>query len=146
MGVFNYDENNNVVKTQQLLSEQNSLKYNIAYELIKWGLQLDYTASRYGPIRLPLLENDFRPAYSSPYSIHNIKLTKNFSNRRSLYLGVRNLFNFTPPNYSILRAHDPFDQYVDDEIDNPNGYTFDASYMYASFQGINIIFGGSFVF
>ena len=146
VGVFNYDENNNVVKTQQLLSEQNSFKYNIAYELIKWGLQLDYTASRYGPIRLPLLENDFRPEYSSPYSIHNIKLTKNFSNRRSLYLGVRNLFNFTPPNYSILRAHDPFDQYVDDEIDNPNGYTFDASYMYASFQGINIIFGGSFVF
>ena len=146
VGVFNYDENNNVIKTQQLLSEQNSFKYNIAYELIKWGIQLDYTASRYGPIRLPLLENDFRPAHSSPYSIHNIKLTKNFSNRRSLYLGVRNLFNFTPPNYSILRAHDPFDQYVDDEIDNPNGYTFDASYMYASFQGINIIFGGSFVF
>ena len=146
VSVFNYDENNNVIKTQQLLSEQNSFKYNIAYELIKWGLQLDYTASRYGPIRLPLLESDFRPAYSSPYSIHNIKLTKNFSNRRSLYLGVRNLFNFTPPNYSILRAHDPFDQYVDDEIDNPNGYTFDASYMYASFQGINIIFGGSFVF
>jgi len=45
-----------------------------------------------------------------------------------------------------LRANDPFDQNINDPIDNPEGYTFDASYMYASFQGINLVFGVSFVF
>ena len=99
-----------------------------------------------GPIRLPLLENDFRPEDSRPYTIHNVKLSKNFNNGWSTFLGLRNFTNFTPPKYSILRANDPFDQNINDPINNPEGYTFDASYMYASFQGINIVFGGSFVF
>ena len=78
--------------------------------------------------------------------IHHLKLTKHFNKGRSIFFGVRNLLNFTPPSYSILRAHDPFDQQINDPIDNPNNYTFDASYVYASFQGINFIFGGKIVF
>ena len=146
VGIITIDEENNHVKTQQLLSEQNSLKWNLSYHFSSININLDYTASRYGPIRLPLLENDFRPAYSLPYAIHHLKLTKHFNKGRSIFLGVRNLFDFTPPSYSILRAHDPFDQQVNDPIDNPNNYTFDASYVYASFQGINFIFGGKIVF
>ena len=61
-------------------------------------------------------------------------------------ISLRNFTNFTPPKYSILRANDPFDQNINDPIDNPEGYTFDASYMYASFQGFNLVFGVSFVF
>ena len=64
VGIFTTDEENNLVKTQQLLSEQNSLKWNLSYHFNSIEVNLDYTASRYGPIRLPLLENDFRPAYS----------------------------------------------------------------------------------
>ena len=36
------------------------------YNLLKLGIDLNYAATVYGPIRLPLLENDFRPEYSSP--------------------------------------------------------------------------------
>ena len=34
VGIFTTDEENNLVKTQQLLSEQNSLKWNLSYHLI----------------------------------------------------------------------------------------------------------------
>ena len=146
VGIFTTDEEDNQIKTQQILSEQNSLKWNLSYHFSSIDVNFDYTASRYGPIRLPVLENDFRPAYSLPYAIHHLKFTKQFHKGRSIFLGVRNLLNFTPPSYSILRAHDPFDQQINDPIDNPNNYTFDASYVYASFQGINFIFGGKLVF
>lgn len=146
VGIFSADLQNNFIKSQQILSERNSVKWNFSYTFSRLNVNLDYTASRYGPIRLPLLENDFRPAYSSPFSLHHFKLTKSFNKGRNLFIGVRNLFDFTPPSYSILRAHDPFDQQINDPIDNPNNYTFDASYVYASFQGINLIFGGKVVF
>jgi outer membrane receptor for ferrienterochelin and colicins len=34
-----------------------------------------------------------------------------------------------------MRAFDPFDKTADDVVTNPNGYTFDPSYNYASLQG-----------
>ena len=111
----------------------------VNYNLLKLGIDLNYAATVYGPIRLPLLENDFRPEYSSPFGLHNLKITKNFQKGLKVFVGARNIFNFTPPDYSILRAHDPFDKLVNDPIDNPSGYSFDASYMYASFQGLNFI-------
>jgi outer membrane receptor for ferrienterochelin and colicins len=138
--------NDNLVKSVQLLAEKYSIKWTIFYSFEKLGLDLNYAATNYGPIRLPLLENDFRREYSLPYTIHNFKLTKNFSGGWSTFISVRNFTNFTPPNYSILRSFDPFDQQINNTIDNPNGYTFDASYMYASFQGLNFVFGGSIIF
>ena len=148
LDVSNFKENTlgENTKSQQLLAEKYSIKWSLNYTFEKLGLELVYAATNYGPIRLPLLENDFRPEYSLPYTIHNVKLSKNFNNGWSTFLGLRNFTNFTPPKYSILRANDPFDQNINDPINNPEGYTFDASYMYASFQGINIVFGGSFVF
>ena len=143
---FNLDEDQNWVKTTQFLAEKYSVKWGVNYSINRLGIDLNYAATVYGPIRLPLLENDYRPEYSSPYELHNLKITKNFNKGFKVFVGARNIFNFTPPDYSILRAHDPFDKLVNDPIDNPDGYSFDASYMYASFQGINFIFGGSFVF
>lgn len=34
-----------------------------------------------------------------------------------------------------MRPFDPFDRSVDDQVANPHGHTFDASYMYAPLQG-----------
>ena len=87
----------------------------------------------------------FKPGFSikavntssdkSPFfSIQNIKLTKSFKKGWKVALGVQNLLNFTPPAYSIMRAFDPFDKNVG--VNNPNNYTFDAAYVYTSFQGI----------
>ena len=143
---FSYNNSGELIKSRQLLAEKYSVKRTLIYNLEKIGLEINYAATNYGPIRLPLLQNDFRSEYSLPYTIHNVKFSKNFNNGWSTFLGLRNFTNFTPPDYSILRSNDPFDNNINDPIDNPNGYTFDASYMYASFQGINIVFGGSFVF
>ncbi len=93
-----------------------------------------------------MLENDFRSEYSTPFSIQNIKISRDIGSKFNGYFGVRNLLDFTPPSYSILRSHDPFDQNINDPVDNPFQYTFDASYMYASFQGINFFVGGVFTF
>ena len=148
LDVSNYNENSTgeIVKNQQLLAEKYSIKWSLNYWFEKLGLDIVYSATNYGPIRLPILENDFRPEYSLPYTIHNLKLSKNYNNGWTNFISIRNFTNFTPPNYSILRANDPFDQNINDPIDNPEGYTFDTSYMYASFQGINLVFGVSFVF
>ena len=148
LDVSNYNENSTgeIVKNQQLLAEKYSIKWSLNYWFEKLGLVIVYSATNYGPIRLPILENDFRPEYSLPYTIHNLKLSKNYNNGWTNFISIRNFTNFTPPVYSILRANDPFDQNINDPINNPEGYTFDTSYMYASFQGINLVFGVSFVF
>ena len=142
--IYNIDDQKNWIKSKQLLAENYSVKWSLSYLIESTGLDLNYAATLYGPIRLPILENDFRPEYSLPYYIHNFKITKKLNRGWEVFLGLRNAFNFTPPDYSILRPYDPFDQNID--IDNPNNYTFDASYMYASFQGVNLVFGGSIIF
>ena len=144
IATYDFDEQNNQVKSIQLLAEKYSIKWGMSYAFESLGLDLNYSATLYGPIRLPILEDDFRPEYSSPYCLHNFKLTKKFNRGWNMFIGVRNAFDFTPPSYSILRSFDPFDENI--SIDNPNNYTFDASYMYASFQGLNLIFGGSIIF
>jgi outer membrane receptor for ferrienterochelin and colicins len=57
-----------------------------------------------------------------------------------VYGGIKNLLNFIPAD-PILRPNDPFDKNVNDPINNPNGYTFDPSYNYASMQGLRFFLG-----
>ena len=97
-------------------------------------------------MKLPVVENDFRPEFSEPFSIANLKVSKDFSGGFSVNIGVRNLLNFTPPSYSILRPNDPFDNNIDDPVNNPNNYSFDPTYMYASFQGISYFIGLKYIF
>lgn len=142
MEVFEFSENElgNLVKQQQLLTENISGTFGVSYEFTKQKIKIDYTGNVYGPMKLPLVENDFRPEYSDWYSIQNIQITKEFKKGWEIYGGVKNLLNFTPPSYSILRANDPFDKNVN-SADNPNGYTFDPTYVYTTFQGIRGFLG-----
>lgn len=96
---------------------------------------VDLTGQWNGPMRLPVLPNDFRPEHSPWFCIANIQVTKKFDNGIEIYTGIKNLFNFVPKD-PIMRPFDPFDKYVNDPVDNPNGFTFDPSYNYASLQGI----------
>lgn len=137
---MNNDENGNLVKEKQLLTENVSGTYTVTYKFIKRNIKIDYSGNLYGPMKLPLVENDFRQEYSDWYSIQNIQITKTFKKRWEIYGGVKNLLNYTPPKNSILRANDPFDKNVNSP-DNPNGYTFDPSYVYTTFQGIRGFFG-----
>jgi outer membrane receptor for ferrienterochelin and colicins len=110
----------------------------ISYSFPKWNINIDYTTNLVSPMRLPIVENDYRPEYSPWYSIQNIQITKTWSRGTELFFGVKNLLNFIPED-PILRPFDPFDKQVD--VNNPNGYTFDPSYSYASLQGIRAFAG-----
>lgn len=132
------------VKEHPMLTEGVSFTSSVSYRFSRLKITLDYTAIGYGKMRLPILENDFRSDYSQPYAIHNIKFAKSVSKNFDLYFGIKNIFNFRPPSNSIMRPFDPFDKEIDDPINNPFGYSFDPSYVYAPNQGVRGYFGLTF--
>ncbi len=139
----------NGVTTRQILTENFSGVWSVSYKFNN-NLKVDYTGNIYSPMRLPLIsETDPRSPESPWFSIQNIQFSKKFSNKWEVYLGVKNLLNFTPPANSIARSFDPFDKNVvfnqngqaQASPGNPNALTFDPSYVYASNQGIRTFFG-----
>lgn len=140
---MNKNEKGNYERQDQLLTEKFSGTFSATYTFYKSNIKIDYSGNVIGPMKLPLVENDFRPGYSSWYSIQNIQITKTFKKGWEVYAGIKNLLNFTPPAYSILRANDPFDKDVNSP-DNPYGYTFDPTYVYAANQGIRGFIGVRF--
>ncbi len=137
------DGTGQLVRTQQLYAPKWSGNFIASYTFTKQLLTVDLTAKWNGPMRLPVLPNDYRPEYSPFYTIANIQLTKKINKKVEVYGGVKNLFNFIPAD-PIIRPNDPFDKNVDDPVSNPNGYTFDPSYNYASLQGLRGFFGARF--
>ncbi len=129
------DANGNMQRTVQMYAPKWSGNFIASYTFTRQLLTIDLTAKWNGPMRLPVLPNDYRPEYSPLYAIANIQVTKRFSRNFEVYCGIKNLLNFVPKN-PIIRANDPFDKYAEDPVNNPNGYTFDPSYNYASMQGI----------
>jgi outer membrane receptor for ferrienterochelin and colicins len=129
----NKDKNGNQAKTTQLFAPRVSGTYAISYSLDRIGLTFDLTGRVNGPMQLPVVPNDFRPATSPWFTIMNIQVTKLFDNGLELYAGVKNVLNFLPKD-PLLRPFDPFDKNI--TINNPYGYTFDTTYNYAPVQGI----------
>ena len=126
-------------KSQQLHAPKWSGTYNITYKFSN-NLAIDFTGQWYGPMRLPILVNDYRPEYSPWYSLANIQVSKSFPSGFEVYCGIKNLFNFTPKN-PIMRPFDPFDRNENDPINIPNRYTFDTTYGYAPMQKIRGFLG-----
>lgn len=143
----------NDIKTRQILTEKFSGTWAISYRIPKWFIDIDYTGNIYGPMRLPLLgENDPRKEYSPTWSIQNIQFTYNKLKNIEIYMGIKNLLNWTPNKgnpFIIARANDPFDENVQYGSngnvlvtpENPYGLTFDPSYVYGPNQGIRSFFG-----
>jgi outer membrane receptor for ferrienterochelin and colicins len=104
---------------------------------------ISYTARITGPMSLPTVYDlddtgvslaNPRPTKSAPYGIHNIQVSKEFSDKWSIYGGIQNLFNFTQP-WSPLTA-----------FDDPNaspGFSdrFDTAYAYAPIHGRELYIG-----
>jgi outer membrane receptor for ferrienterochelin and colicins len=125
--------NGEEVKTPQLFAPHVTGTYAISYFVDRVGLTIDLTGKVNGPMYLPVVPNDYRPARSPWYTLMNIQLTKAFDNGFEIYGGAKNLLNFMPKD-PLLRPFDPFDKNT--TVDNPYGYTFDTSYNYAPVQGI----------
>ena len=151
MDVFEMDKDANGVKTKipQLFAPKISGTFAISYTLRKAALALDLTGKVTGPMHLPVVVNDFRPAKSPLYSILNLQLTKTFKRGFECYGGIKNIFNFLPKD-PLLHPDDPFDRPGGKYFDtngvarpdtNPNGYVFDPSYNYAPVQGAKAFIG-----
>jgi len=126
-------------RSRQLYAPEWSGNFIITYTFGK-SWTLDFTGNWNGPMRLPVLPKDYRPEYSPWFCTANLQASKKLSKGIELYGGIKNLFNFIPSN-PIMRANDPFDKYVDDPVNNPNNYTFDPGYNYASLQGFRAFLG-----
>lgn len=137
---FDYDSTHVLQKSRQLHAPQWTSNYMVSYILSGLKTKLDLTGNITGPMRLPVLPNDYRPEYSPWFNILNIQITQPFSKGFEIYTGIKNLFNFVPKD-PIMRPFDPFDKTAGDLSANPNGYTFDPSYNYASMQGIRVYLG-----
>lgn len=133
------DENYINHKVRQLHAPKWSGTFVATYTFPK-NVIIDFTGQWNGPMRLPIEPNDYRDENSPWFCIANIQVTKKFDNGIEVYGGLKNLFNFIPKN-PLMRPFDPFDKNVDDPVNNPNGYTFDTSYNYASLQGIHGFLG-----
>ena len=136
-------------KIPQLFAPKVSGNFAVSYPLKKDGVAIDLTGKINGPMHLPVVPNDFRPAKSPLYSIVNLQLTKTWKSGFEIYGGVKNLFNFLPKD-PLLHPDDPFDKpggkYFDNNgiarpDTNPNGYVFDPSYNYAPVQGAKVFLG-----
>lgn len=143
----------NGLKQQQILTEEYSATWSVSYQIRPWELEVDYTGSLYGPMRLPLLSDlDPRQEYSPTWSIQNIQFTYKGLENFEIYGGIKNLLDWTPNEgnpFIIARANDPFDREVEFDSNgnvlqtpnNPFALTFDPSYVYAPNQGIRGFFG-----
>lgn len=141
MDVYLKEDNDNagmLVRENQILTPNFSGTWTISYSFPKSNLTLDYTGNLTGPMRLPVVPDDYRPEFSPWFSIQNLQLTKRFKNGLEIYGGLKNLLNFIPKD-PILRPFDPFDKNVD--VNNPFGYTFDPTYNFAAMQGIRGFIG-----
>lgn len=96
---------------------------------------VDLTGQLYGPMRAPTLPHDHRPEHTPTHALLNVQVKRRFNDRWEVYGGVKNLLDFVPKD-PIMRPFDPFDRHADDPVANPNGYTFDPSYIYAPLQGV----------
>lgn len=135
-------ERTDTSKIPIIFSSHFSGNMSISYRYIKYNFTIDYSNVFYSPMRLPVLVNDFRPEYSDWYAIHTIQGTKKWNSKWETYIAVKNIFNFLPRD-PIMRSFDPFDKQVN--INNPNNYTFDATYGYAVMQGRRLVFGIRYV-
>lgn len=142
MDVFSDEVDTNGIRTkiQQLFAPKWSGNFLVSYAF-PYKFSIDFTGIWNGPMRLPVVPNDYRPEYSPPYWIANIQLTKKFKYGFELYGGVKNIFDFIPSQDPLLRANDPFDRTANNPVTNPNGYTFDTAYNYAPLQGARTYVG-----
>jgi len=113
------------------------------YQLRKQRITLAYTAQFTGQMALPEVYDldatgipleEPRPTTSTPFSLHQVQVSKMIKNNYSLYLGVNNLFNFVQTESPLVGYDDP--NY------NP-GFSpyFDTAYAYAPNQGIQFYLG-----
>lgn len=151
MDVYNQQEagDGTIEKRTQLFAPRWQATWAASYTWRGPRLTFDLTGKVYGPQRLPVVPNDFRPEYSPVFALANFQVTQKLTDALEVYAAAKNLLNFFPAD-PILHPDDPFDHAGGKYFDatgaarpdtNPRGYTFDPSYNYAPLQGTKALLG-----
>ncbi len=110
------------VREEQEFTPKFSGTVAVNYKFPKSKIEIHWSGKFYSPQKLPEYDYPFeRPTRSPWYSVHNLQLTKELKNKSSVYVAVKNLFNYTQPSPLI----DP---------ENPFGDNFDTAYAYGPLQ------------
>ncbi|MCU0329130.1 MAG: TonB-dependent receptor [Chitinophagales bacterium] len=130
-------------KEVELLYTPNfSVQTTLAYLIPKVLLNVTFQGIYTGPMRMPVFENDYRPSRSPGFFQANLNFSKKiFKNKVEIYGGILNVFQYLPKVDVIMRAFDPFDRKVTDPFNNPNNFSFDPSYNFASLQVRSFLLG-----
>lgn len=110
------------IRADQLFVPKFSGTFAIGYEWKKAKLSFNYTGKVMGPQLLPTFAAPFeRPEISPWYSVQNFQITKKFKSPLEIFMGIKNVLNFTQDSPLINPA-------------NPYDATFDTSYAYGPLQ------------
>jgi outer membrane receptor for ferrienterochelin and colicins len=145
MEVYQMEENSQggLKKIPQVHAPKMQGVFSVSYIIKPLKLLIDYSGQVFSPMYLPVLPNDYRPLQSPWFTLQNLQVSRKFAKGRiELYAGCKNLFNFMPKD-RLMRPFEPFDKQVQFDssgnavasANNPQGYTFDTTYGYASMQG-----------
>jgi outer membrane receptor for ferrienterochelin and colicins len=103
--------------------------YSASFDMRKFKTSVDITGSYTGSMRMPQFDAPFeRSSVSESFFVNNLQITHKINHSSSLYLGVRNIFDYTQAS-PIINPMNPFDD------------TFDTSYVYGPLRGRRFIFG-----
>jgi outer membrane receptor for ferrienterochelin and colicins len=123
------DEDGFMEKSRKIKVPRWTAVYSASYDLRKIKTTLDFTGSFTGSMRMPQFDSPFeRPELSESFYVNNLQITHKLNHTSSIYLGVRNIFDYTQTS-PIINPMNPFDD------------TFDTSYVYGPLRGRRFIFG-----
>jgi outer membrane receptor for ferrienterochelin and colicins len=127
MQVYNQQDDERLMQIQTPNFTGNAM---LSHKFPKYDLSFNITGNITSPMRLPVVPEygDKRSPFSPWFTLINAQLRKNFKTGVELYTGVKNIFNYIPPD-PIFRPDDPF------------GVAFDPSYNFAPLQGRRAFFG-----
>jgi outer membrane receptor for ferrienterochelin and colicins len=95
--------------------------WGLTYQIREWGLKFGYTGQLVGPKHMPdtYVQRFGRARESPTYTVHDLKLTKEFANVNSAsrlgieaYLSAENIFDYTQGS-PLVNASTPFDSQFD---------------------------------
>jgi outer membrane receptor for ferrienterochelin and colicins len=110
-------ETNNGVQTRVHFAPEWSGVFTASYTIPATKISLNYSGRIVGNMKLPVYEGYITK--SPVFSEHNMKISREFSDRISAYITVKNLGNYTQKN-PIIAADKPFsDKFATDHVYGP---------------------------
>ncbi|HET6243427.1 MAG: TonB-dependent receptor [Bacteroidetes bacterium] len=128
------DNDGNSVRENQAFVPKLSGVFTLSYTIKKLKTSIDYTGKVMGPMELPTYDHPFERDEISPwFTLQNLQVTKEIKKFFEVYIGVRNILNYTQ-NSPLIDPQNPF------------GPNFDTAYAYGPLQGRRFFIGLRFGF